>query len=213
MSGKLNIAVFASGRGSNFKAILEAIKTGKIQNAQIVLVVSNNSDAGAFDIACENNIPALHINRKQFGTDEDFNSTLMSSLEKHRVNFIALAGYMKKIDPTIVRAFKNCIVNIHPALLPKFGGGGMYGMHVHEAVIASKDKISGASVHLVDEEYDHGPVVLQETVPVEANDTPFTLSERVLKVEHKIYPEAIRLFSEGKIKVDRRKVIIINDEP
>jgi phosphoribosylglycinamide formyltransferase-1 len=209
---QLNIAVFASGKGSNFKAILEAIKTGKIQNAQIVLVVSNNSDAGAIDLARENNIPALHINRKQFETDEDFNSTLTSSLEKHCVNFIALAGYMKKIDPTIVRAFKNRIVNIHPALLPKFGGSGMYGMRVHEAVIESKEKISGASVHIVDEEYDNGPVVLQATIPVEVNDTPSTLAARVLKVEHEIYPEAIRLFSEGRIIVDGRKIIITKIE-
>jgi formyltetrahydrofolate-dependent phosphoribosylglycinamide formyltransferase len=205
---QLNIAIIASGKGSNFKSILDAIKSGKIPNTQIALLISNNSDAGAFEVARGNNIPALHINRKQFATDEDFNSALLSSLQKHHVNFIALAGYMKKIDPMIVKTFKNHIINIHPALLPKFGGSGMYGLHVHRAVIASKDKISGASIHIVDEEYDHGPVVLQKSVPVEANDTPESLAARVLKIEHEIYPEAIRLFAEGKVKVNEGKIII-----
>ncbi|MDI6802999.1 MAG: phosphoribosylglycinamide formyltransferase [Bacteroidota bacterium] len=197
----LNIAVFASGKGSNFRAILDAIKAGKIQNAQIVLVVSNNSDAGALATARENNIPTLHISRKQFTSDEDFNDVLLAKLSEYNVNFIALAGYMKKIDARIVRAFQNRMINIHPALLPKYGGSGMYGMHVHEAVIANKDKYSGATVHIVDEEYDHGSVVLQKTVPVEENDTPETLAARVLQIEHEIYPEAIRLFSEGKVDI------------
>ena len=205
---QLNIAVFASGKGSNFKSILDALKSAKICNAQIVIVISNNLKSGALEVARENNIPALHINRKQFVTDEDFNSALMAVLQKHNVNFIVLAGYMKKIDAKIIKVYRNRIVNIHPALLPKFGGSGMYGLHVHKAVIESGDKISGASVHIVDEEYDHGPVVLQKLVPVEAADTPETLAARVLKIEHEIYPEAISLFAEGKIKVTDGNILI-----
>ncbi len=210
MPDKLNIAIFASGKGSNFKAILDAIYSGTIRNSRIALVISNNSDAGALTIAQENNIPALHISRKQFDSDEKLNKTLLGILNDHKINFILLTGYMKRIDPVIIQAFKNRIVNIHPALLPKYGGSGMYGIHVHETVIANKEKISGASVHIVDEEYDHGPIVLQKTVPVEANDTPETLAARVLQIEHEIYPEAIRLFAEGKIKVNGQKVSISN---
>jgi phosphoribosylglycinamide formyltransferase-1 len=210
LTDKLNIAVFASGKGSNFKSILESIKLGKIHNADIVIVISNNADAGALEIARENNILTLHINRRQFASDDDFNAALISDMQKVRVNFIVLAGYMKKINPNIIKAFKNRIVNIHPALLPKFGGKGMYGIHVHEAVIASKEKFSGASVHIVDEEYDRGPLVLQKIVQIEPNDTPETLAAKVLKIEHEIYPEAIRLFAEGRVKVDRQKIIIVS---
>lgn len=208
MNEHLNIAVFASGKGSNFKAILEAINAGRIGSAKIVLVISNNSDAGALVTGRENHIPALHVSRKQFSTDDDFNAKLMSLLGGYHVNFIVLAGYMKKIDSKIVQAYKNRIVNIHPALLPKFGGSGMYGIHVHEAVIASKEKLSGASVHIVDEEYDHGPVVLQKTVAVESTDTPESLAAKVLQLEHEIYPEAIRLFAEGRIKIIGKQVTI-----
>jgi phosphoribosylglycinamide formyltransferase-1 len=207
---RLNIAVFASGKGSNLRAILNAIIAGEIQNARISLVLSNNSKAGALAIARENNISALHISHKQFQSDEQFNTVLLETLKKHNINLIVLAGYIKKIDPNIVRAFKNRIVNIHPALLPKFGGKGMYGIHVHEAVIASKEKFSGASVHIVDEEYDHGPIVLQKTVQVEPDDTPETLATKVLQIEHDIYPEAIRLFAEGRVRVDGQKVIIVS---
>jgi len=205
---KLNIAVFASGNGSNFKAILEAIKTGKIRNARIVIVIGNNSKAGAFIVARENNIPFFHISRKQFRSDDEFNAAIVLTLAKHHVNFVALTGYLKKIDASIIRAFRNKMINIHPALLPKFGGDGMYGMHVHEAVIASKENISGATVHIVDEEYDHGQIVLQKTVGVEPDDTPESLSAKVLKIEHEIYPEAIRLFAEGNVKIEDQKVII-----
>ncbi|MBI4546599.1 MAG: phosphoribosylglycinamide formyltransferase [Ignavibacteriae bacterium] len=210
MVEKLNIAVFASGKGSNFKALLDAITAGKIGNAEIVLLISNNSYAGALVIAREHNIPAIHLNRKQFETDETWNKALLKTLNTHGVNFIALSGYMKKLDSAIVKAFKSRIVNIHPALLPAFGGRGMYGIHVHEAVLASKAKVSGATVHIVDEEYDHGPIVLQRTVEVNPNDTPESLSAKVLEIEHQLYPEAIRLFAEGKVKVNGQRVMILN---
>ena len=205
----LNIGVFASGRGSNFRAILESIRSGKIQNARITLVISNNSDAGALKTARENNIPALHISRMQFASDDDYANAILKVLEKHNVNFIALAGYMKKIDPRIIRKFKNRILNIHPALLPKYGGNGMYGIHVHEAVIASHDPVSGATVHVVDEEYDHGSIVLQKKVSVDPADTAESLAKKVLVIEHQIYPEVIRLFAEGKVIFKNGKTEIL----
>jgi len=204
----LNIAVFASGRGSNFQAILTAIQNRKITNAQIVLVVSNKADAGVLNVARAHNIPALHLDRKQFASDEEFTAAVLRTLEEHRVNFIVLAGYLKKLSNEVVRRYRNRIVNIHPALLPAFGGKGMYGIHVHQAVIQSRAKISGATVHLVDEEYDHGPIILQRTVEVSENDTPESLAEKVLQIEHSLYPEAIRLFAEGKIKVNGNSVTI-----
>jgi len=205
---QLNIAVFASGKGSNFHGILQGIQTGTIRNAQIVVVISNNANAGALVIARENNIPAIYMNRTDFPDDAEFNAAIVTTLENHHANFIVLAGYVKLIDVSIVRAFRNGIVNIHPALLPKFGGPGMYGRRVHEAVIAQHEKISGATVHIVDEKYDHGPIVLQKTVPVISDDTPESLAARVLQIEHELYPEAIRLFTEGKIVVQDQQVTI-----
>ena len=206
----MNIAVFASGRGSNFLAILDAIESGNIRNARIVLAMSNNSDAGALTIAREHNILALHLSRKQFDSDEAFNNVLLTTLGHNGVNFIVLAGYMKKLDPLVIQRYKNRIVNIHPALLPAFGGEGMYGMHVHEAVVASKAKFSGATVHIVDEEYDRGPIVLQKSVKVAADETPESLAEKIRAIEHEIYPATIRLFAEGKVMVNGQRVTIVN---
>jgi phosphoribosylglycinamide formyltransferase-1 len=206
----LNIAVFASGKGSNLRAILGAIEAGKIPAAHVVLVLSNNSDSGALMVARENSVAAVHLSRKQFASDSEFNQAMLSTLDEHRVGFIALAGYMKKLDASIIKRYRNRIVNIHPALLPKYGGSGMYGMHVHEAVIAAKERISGASVHIVDEEYDRGPIVLQRSVPVDKDETAESLAAKVLEVEHQLYPEAIRLFAEGRVKVDGQHVTISN---
>jgi len=207
---KLNIGVFASGRGSNFLAILQAIKQGRITNAEIALVISNKADAGALEIARSNNIPAAHLDQKQFTSEDEFTKALILILDEYCVNFIVLAGYLKKLSPAIIRRFRNRIVNIHPALLPAFGGKGMYGLRVHEAVIACGARISGASVHIVDEEYDHGPVVLQRTVEVAGDETPETLAQKVLNVEHGLYAEAIRLFAEGKVKVNGQSVTILS---
>ena len=208
MSEKLNIAVFASGKGSNFLAILQAIQEGRIQNAEIVLVISNKVDAGALDIARANNIPAAHLDRKQFASEEECTTAVLKTLEHYKVNFIVLAGYLKKLSGDVVRRYRNRIVNIHPALLPAFCGKGMYGIHVHEAVINSGAKTTGATVHLVDEQYDRGSIVLQRTVEVANDDTPETLAEKVLNIEHQLYPEAIRLFTEGKVKVNGQTVTI-----
>lgn len=205
----LNIAVFASGAGTNFRAIQRAIHDGSIRNAKLALVISNNSDAGVLAAAHERGIPGFHISRKHYSTDEEFNHALLRTLKEHEVNFIVLAGYMKKIDSSLIQRFKNKIVNIHPALLPQFGGKGMYGMRVHEAVIAQHVPYTGVTVHLVDEEYDNGPVVLQRELAVAPDDTPETLAEKVQRIEHELYPEAIRLFAEGQIRIDGKHVTIL----
>ena len=188
----LNIAVFGSGAGTNFRVILTAIQQGTIPGARISLVVSNNSGAGILGIARANALPAIHLSQKQFPDERSFADALLSTLRDHSVNLVALAGYMKRVPPVVVAAYRNRIVNIHPALLPRFGGPGMYGIRVHEAVLASGDKMSGATVHYVDEEYDHGTVVLQRKVPVLPGDTPESLAARVLAAEHALYPAAIR---------------------
>ncbi len=207
----MNIAVFASGRGSNLMAILDAIKNGVLK-AKVSVVISNNSNAGALEIARANGIDALHISRKQFSSDEEYVKKILDELRSRNVQLIVLAGYMKKIPPEVIKEYPNRILNIHPALLPAFGGQGMYGLNVHKAVIESGVKITGVTVHIVDEEYDHGPIVMQRAVEVKDDDTPETLAQRVLEVEHQVYPQAIRLFVEGKVKVSGRKVIIQNED-
>jgi phosphoribosylglycinamide formyltransferase-1 len=203
----LRLGMLASGRGSNFEAILNHIKQGKL-NASIQVVISNKDSAGALEIARQNGIPAVHISKKEFPEQEQFDEQLLSILNNYQVNFIALAGYLKMLSPIVVQKFKNRMLNIHPALLPSFGGKGMYGIHVHEAVLEYGCKVTGVTVHLVDEAYDTGPPVLQRCVPVQDDDTPETLAARVLKVEHQIYAEALQLFAQDRIEIIGRRVKI-----
>ena len=203
----MNIAVFASGRGSNFQSILNAIDAG-ILPAQVVVLISNKSDAGAMEIARARNIPAQHLSQKMFSSEDALAKAMLGVLEKRHVEFIVLAGYLKKIPAQVIRQYRNRIINIHPALLPLFGGDGMYGHRVHESVLASGEKISGATVHLVDEEYDHGPIVMQKTVDFVPDETPDSLAAKVLKIEHEIFPLALKAFAEGRVKVERRKAWI-----
>jgi phosphoribosylglycinamide formyltransferase-1 len=202
----LNLCVLASGRGSNLKSIIDSYKKGKIIS-KVVLVISNNSNSNALNIARSNQIPAYHLSQKQFSKEQEYVKAFLDLLEKHKVDMIILAGYMKLLPAEIVRTFQNKILNIHPALLPSFCGQGMYGMKVHEAVIGYGAKVSGASVHIVDEIYDNGPVVIQRTVKVADDDTPETLQKKVLKIEHKLFPEAIKLFETKKPTLVGRRVV------
>ncbi len=204
----MNIAVFASGRGSNFTAILEAIRNGTLP-ARVCCLVSNRSDAGALAIARAHQVPSIHHSRQQFASDDAFAEALLATLRTHGADLIALAGYLKRIPTPVVAAFRDRIVNIHPALLPSFGGHGMYGHHVHEAVLAGGAKVSGATVHFVDEEYDRGPIIAQRCVPVALDDTPETLAARVLAVEHSLYPETLAAFARGRVRVEGRRAWII----
>jgi len=194
----LNLCVFASGSGSNLLAIIEAGKSGYI-SSQVVLVVSNNSASGALETAKKYNIPAYHLSQKLFTTEFEFESRVLDLLKEYKADLILLAGYMKKLSSAVVKQYSGRILNIHPALLPKYGGKGMYGIHVHEAVIAANEKVTGATVHYVNEVYDSGEIILQMQVKVYPDDNALTLQKRVLETEHKLYPEAIKMFEEKKI--------------
>jgi phosphoribosylglycinamide formyltransferase-1 len=196
----LQLAVLGSGRGSNFQAILRAIDEGRLPSTRVCLVISNNSDAGILALARSAGIPALHVSQKQFPTEEAFTDALLEELRRHGANLVVLAGYMKRVPPRVVRTYRGRILNIHPALLPKFGGQGMYGHRVHEAVIAARERESGATVHVVDEEYDRGPIVLQRTVAVAPGETPETLAAKVLDIEHALYPDAIRQYADRMLQ-------------
>ncbi len=204
---KLNLVVLCSGEGTNLQAIIDHIEAGKL-NAQIKAVISNNSKAGALERARNHNIPGIHLSHKQFATPEEFDQKLLSILKENQTDMLVLAGYMKMLSPVIIREYKNRIINIHPALLPSFGGPGMYGILVHEAVIKSGVKVTGVTVHMVDEVYDHGAIVMQKTVPVMDDDTPESLAERVLKVEHQTYSEALQLFAEERVEIKDNRAFI-----
>lgn len=194
----LNLCVLASGKGSNLNSIIEAQKSHKI-NSKVALVISNNSGSDALNIARANQIPSFHLSQKLFNTEQEFIKKFLSLLKEYKIDLIILAGYMKLLIPEIIKEYRGRIINIHPALLPLFSGKGMYGIKVHEEVIKQGAEVTGATVHLVDEVYDNGPVILQESVEVSKDDTPETLQKKVLMLEHKLYPEAIKLFETGKI--------------
>ncbi|MFQ5721152.1 MAG: phosphoribosylglycinamide formyltransferase [Candidatus Aminicenantales bacterium] len=196
------IAVFISGRGSNFRAIHDAILAGKI-NAEIVLVFSNKKDAPGLKIAQERKLETLYLNPKDYPSRQDYEEAIIKEVKKRKADLICLAGYMKILSPSFCRHFKNSIMNIHPALLPAFPG-----LHVQKKALEWGVKYSGATVHFVTEDVDMGPIILQAVVPVLQDDTEDTLSERILKEEHKIYPEAVRLYFEGKLEVRGRRVFI-----
>lgn len=202
----LRCAVFASGGGSNFGALLDRKKSGDL-HVDFVLFVGNNSAAPAFERARKYAVPAVHLAPSRFASEEAYAGKLNSLLREYRVELIVLAGYMKKIPLQIVKEYRHRIVNIHPGLLPAFGGKGLFGGRVHEAVIAYGAKITGVTVHFVDEEYDHGPIILQRAVEVLDTDDPHTLAERVLKVEHACYWQAVEAIAKGKINVEGRRVV------
>lgn len=187
---KKRLAVFCSGTGSNFKALFHAIIERELP-AEIVLCLSNRSQCGAVDFAREYGIETMLLSEKQFATQGDFARAMLDALRERRIDMILLAGYLRKIPDEVIAAYPDKIVNIHPSLLPQFGGHGMYGMRVHEAVIASGENRSGATVHFVNEEYDKGRIIMQNHVPVLAGDTPETLAKRVLRCEHRLYPDAL----------------------
>jgi phosphoribosylglycinamide formyltransferase-1 len=207
----IRLAVFASGGGTNFQAILDAVESGALP-LTVALCLSNTPGAGALARAETHGVPTAVLDPRAFAAEAPYVEAVMQVLGEHAVNFIALAGYLRKIPAAVVAAFRGRMLNIHPALLPAFGGQGLYGRRVHEAVLAYGARWSGATVHLVDEAYDTGPIVLQEPVPVLPGDTPETLGARVLRVEHRLYPQALRLFAEGRVQVDGR-IVHIDETP
>ncbi|RKX22277.1 MAG: phosphoribosylglycinamide formyltransferase [Candidatus Zixiibacteriota bacterium] len=190
MDSLARIAVFISGGGSNLQSLIDASESGRL-SGKIVLVISSRDNAYGLERAFNAEIDTFVYKVKNYAAKEDAYRDLMEMLEEYEVEYIALAGYLKLLPVPIVRQYKNRITNIHPALLPKYGGSGMYGHHVHEAVIKAGEKESGATVHIVDEIYDHGKILMQQKVSVSPEDTPESLAAKVLKIEHQIYPKAL----------------------
>jgi len=198
----INIGVLASGRGTNLQAIIEAIEEGKIEG-RISIVISDNCDAFALKRAEQYNIDTRYINFKEFKNREDYDKKIVECLKEKDVDLVVLAGYMKILTPYFIIVYKNKIMNIHPALLPSFPG-----LHVQRQAVEYGVKVSGCTVHFVDEGVDSGPIILQKAVEVKDDDTEESLAKRILKEEHQIYPRAIQLFSQGRLIIKGRKVFI-----
>ena len=202
----LRIAVLVSGGGTNLQAIMDSIRDGKIKDAQIVTVISNNAGAYALERAKNYAAEGLLIAPGDYPTREDFNQALLEALLERKIDLVVLAGYLVVVPPCVIHAFENRIINIHPSLIPSFCGTGCYGLHVHEKALARGVKISGATVHFVDEGTDTGPIIMQKAVAVEDGDTPETLQRRIMEeAEWIILPETIGLIAQGKVHVEGRK--------
>ena len=200
---KVKLGVLVSGRGSNLQAIIDNIEKGLLP-AEIVAVISDQPDAYSLERARKHNIPAIHISAKGYrGKRDEYDALLVTEFQKNNVELVCLAGFMRIITPTLIKAFPNRILNIHPALLPAFPG-----LHVQKAALDHGVKFSGCTVHFVDEGMDTGPIIVQAVVPILDNDTEDSLSERILKQEHKIYSRAINLYAEGRLKIDGRRVFV-----
>lgn len=192
---KIRLGVLASHGGSNLQAIIDHIKNNDVQ-IEVVAVISNNSDSFAILRAKKEGINTYHVSSK---TTTDVGKQMIKIFKKHQVNLIALAGYMKKIPSLVLELYPNKIINIHPALLPKYGGKGMYGMRVHEAIINANEPYSGATIHIVNNQYDDGKILNQRKVVIEKDDTATTLAAKVLVIEHELYFDTLKLLAEDKI--------------
>ena len=197
-----SLAFLASHNGSSMRAIVEAARKGQFRT-EPVLVISNNRDSAALAWAKANKIAASHISATTAGSDAEADAAIAAALSMAGTDLVILSGYMRKLGPETLSVFKNRILNVHPALLPKFGGTGMYGQKVHEAVIAAGETESGCTIHVVDAEYDHGPVVAQARIPVDPGDTAATLAARVQAREQTLYPETLKRIFAGEIDLDR----------
>ena len=193
----LRLAVFASGFGSNLEAVYQTIVNGSLQGVTLALVISNNSRSGALLFAEKVNIQGVHLSLLKCENDiQLFEKRMLEILHDFKIDIIALAGYMKKLPDGVLYEYRGRIVNVHPALLPDFGGVGMYGLNVHQAVIDAGKNISGATFHLVEGEYDSGKIIVQESCPVFIEDTPETLAKRVREIEHRILPKGIQIIAD-----------------
>jgi phosphoribosylglycinamide formyltransferase-1 len=198
----MKLAVLVSGGGTNLQAIIDKIENGTIKNAEIAVVISNKKDAFALERAKKHGIAGVCISPKDYATREAFNDALLASLNEYQVDLVVLAGYLVIVPKNVVDAFENRIINIHPSLIPSFCGDGFYGLKVHEAVLARGNKVTGATVHFVDDGTDTGPIILQKAVYVQEGDTPEVLQKRVMEeAEWNILPEAINLIANDKIEV------------
>jgi phosphoribosylglycinamide formyltransferase-1 len=201
VANRSRVGVLLSGSGTNLQAILDAAG----REYEVAVVVSDKADAFGLERARTAGVPAVHVDPKAHEGRDAFNAALVEALRAHGVDLVCLAGFMRILAPNFVRAFEHRILNVHPALLPSFPGG-----HAVADALAWGAKVTGATVHLVDEEVDHGPIVLQEAVAIEPGDTEETLHERIKAVEHRLYPQAIRLFAAGRLKIEGRIVHVLD---
>ena len=206
---KIRIAVFVSGGGTNLQALLDAQQAGKLPSGEIALVVASRSDAYALTRAADRGIPSEVVRRKDFEDQAAYEDTLASLMRENKIDLIVLAGFMSILSKAFTDRFPQRMINIHPSLIPSFCGKGFYGIHVHEAALARGVKVTGATVHFVDEGTDTGPIILQKAVEVENGDTPEILQHRVMEqAEWKILPKAIDLIANGRVKVEGRRTVI-----
>ena len=207
----LNLAVCVSGGGTNLQAIIDGIAQGSITNTRITAVISNNLGAYALERAKNHGIEAACISPKQFESREQFNQAFLEKLDSYQPDLVVLAGFLVVLPEPMIKKYKNRIINIHPSLIPSFCGKGYYGLKVHEGALGRGVKVTGATVHFVDEGTDTGPIILQQPVLVEQDDTPETLQRRVMEqAEWKILPKAIDLIANGKVQVEDGKVLVLD---
>ena len=205
----LNIAVLVSGGGTNLQAIIDRIEDGTVKNTVIRTVICNNPKAKALERAERHGIEAVCISPKQYETRDDFNRALLNSIDERGIDLIVLAGFMVVVPPMIIQKYRNRIINIHPSLIPSFCGKGYYGLHVHEAALKKGVKVSGATVHFVDEGTDTGPIIMQKAVEVKPDDTPEVLQRRIMEeAEWKIMPAVIDAIAAGRVHVKDGKAWI-----
>ena len=198
---KLLLGFLSSHGGSNMQAIIDACKDGRL-HAEPAVVISNNSDSTALERARGEGIPSYHLSGKTHPDPAQLDMAILHTLQEHKVDLVILAGYMKLIGPQTLERYRGRILNIHPALLPKFGGKGLYGRAVHEAVLAAGERVTGVTIHLADERYDRGPIIAQCEVPVAEDDTPDSLSARVLEREHEFFVETLQNIVQGQIDLE-----------
>ena len=208
---RIGVLLSGRGRGTNLQAILDSCDTGRIPG-QVSVVLSTTPDAPALQRAEARGVPALTVPRRVYPDDSSLDAALQARLSEHGVDVICLAGYMRKVGPLVREAYRWRIMNIHPGLIPAFCGQGLYGLKVHAAVLEYGAKVSGVTVHFVNEEYDAGPIILQRCVAVEEGDTPESLSARILPVEHAAYSEAIRLFAQGRLEIEESRRVRVRPE-
>ncbi|MGI6722259.1 MAG: phosphoribosylglycinamide formyltransferase [Anaerovoracaceae bacterium] len=194
----LRVSVLVSGNGTDLQSIIDAVEDGSLPNVKICQVISSNANANALNRARNHDIPALAVTKSEYNDIRDRMDAILKHLDGEHTDLVVLAGYISILPRKVVEKYKRRIINIHPALLPKHGGKECYGINVHKQVLEDGDKESGATVHFVDEGIDTGEIILQEKVPVLPDDTPQTLQQRVLKVEHRILPQAIKMIEEGR---------------
>ena len=200
---KTKIAVFVSGGGTNFEALINAQENGKIPHGEIVLMVSSSKTAYALKRAENHGIKSVVCSKKELGSQESFEEEILKNLEENNIQLIVLAGFMSILSKEFTKKYENRIINIHPSLIPSFCGEGFYGLHVHEAALKKGVKVTGATVHIVNEIPDGGPIIMQRAVYVEDNDTPEILQKRVMEqAEWKILPESVELMCSGKVKIE-----------